>query len=300
MSERARPETEEPNPRSEGLDALDAAAAFDLFDAEDRGLHDAVTAARSEIVAAIELVSERLARGGRLLYVGAGTSGRLGVLDASECPPTFQTDPELVQGRIAGGPEAVLRSIEGAEDSVELGREAVADAGALDVVFGITASGGTPFVAGALAAARERGAATVLLACVGAPRLAEDADLCIAMPTGPEGPGRKHAPEGRHGDQARPEPHHDDRDGPARTSPRQPDGGPGHARQPQATAPRGAHAGGAAGAVRRRGVRPPDRADGRVKTALAMHRLGVDADRATALLERAGGRLRFVLERGSG
>jgi N-acetylmuramic acid 6-phosphate etherase len=179
-------DTERPNPRSTDLDRLDVAQAFDVFDAEDEGVNAAVRAARAEVVAATELVVERLGRGGRLIYVGAGTSGRLGLLDAVECPPTFQSDPERVQGRIAGGPEALLRSVEGAEDSPELGARAVADVGPADVVFGIAAGGTTPFVHGALRAARERGAATVFLACVPRAEAADEADVSIRLPTGPE------------------------------------------------------------------------------------------------------------------
>jgi N-acetylmuramic acid 6-phosphate etherase len=168
------------------LDRLSPADAFDVFDKADEAVNAAVRAAKPAILRAIELVAQRLARGGKLVYVGAGTSGRLGVLDASECPPTFQSDSSQVQGRIAGGPDAFLRAAEGAEDSVELGRAAVEDVGALDVVFGIAASGRTPFVHGALARAKERGAATVFLACVPAALAPDRADVSIRVVTGPE------------------------------------------------------------------------------------------------------------------
>jgi len=168
------------------LDALETGQAFDVFDAADEGVNAAVRAAKPAIVRAVELVSARLAAGGRLLYAGAGTSGRLGLLDASECPPTFQSHPEQVQGRIAGGQAAFLRAVEGAEDSFEEGRAALADAGPLDVVFGITASGRTPWVHGALARARERGAATVFLACVPHELAPDEADVSIRVVTGPE------------------------------------------------------------------------------------------------------------------
>ena len=184
--ERAPPPTEAVNAASAELDALSLADAFDVFDAADEGVNAAVRAAKPAIVRAIELVSERLARGGRLLYAGAGTSGRLGVLDASECPPTFQSDPSQVQGRIAGGPEALTNAIEGAEDSLELGRAALADARATDVVFGIAASGRTRWVHGALAMARERGAATVFLACVPFESAPDSADVSIRVVTGSE------------------------------------------------------------------------------------------------------------------
>ncbi len=178
--------TEAVNAASRELDALSLADAFDVFDAADEGVNAAVRAAKPAIVAAIELVAERLTRGGRLLYAGAGTSGRLGVLDASECPPTFQSDPTQVQGRIAGGPEALTNAVEGAEDSFELGRAALADAGPLDVVFGIAASGRTPWVHGALERAKECGAATVFLACVPLAAAPDRADVSIRVVTGPE------------------------------------------------------------------------------------------------------------------
>ena len=116
--------TEQRNPVSAELDRLGAAEAFDLFQEEDERAARAVAAARSEVVAAIELIAGRLRRGGRLFYLGAGTSGRLAVLDAAECPPTFQSDPELVQGILAGGEAALTRAVEGAEDSPELARAA--------------------------------------------------------------------------------------------------------------------------------------------------------------------------------
>jgi len=168
------------------LDRLDVGAAFDVFDRADEDVNAAVRAARPAIVAAIELVRARLAAGGRLIYAGAGTSGRLGLLDASECPPTFQSAPEQVQGRIAGGPEAFLRAVEGAEDDAALGRAAFNDVGASDVVFGIAASGRTPWVHAALERARERGAATVFLACVPFAAAPDRADVSIRVVTGPE------------------------------------------------------------------------------------------------------------------
>jgi len=171
---------------SRELDRLSASEAFDVFDAADETLNAAVRAAKPAIVRALELVTERLRHGGRLIYCGAGTSGRLGVLDASECPPTFHSEPRQVVGRIAGGPEALLVAVEGAEDSFELGRAAVEDVGALDVVFGIAASGRTPWVHAALERARERGAATVFLACVPFEAAPDRADVSIRVLTGPE------------------------------------------------------------------------------------------------------------------
>jgi len=181
-------ETERPNPASEGLDELSIAAAFDVLQAEDARVPAAIAAARDDIVRAIELVADRLARGGRLLYVGAGTSGRLGVLDASECPPTFHSDPAQVVGVIAGGERALTTAVEGAEDS-RAGGASDMDArgvGALDVVFGITAGGTTPYVHAAIARAKERGAATVFFACVPRERAHDDADVSIRVVTGPE------------------------------------------------------------------------------------------------------------------
>lgn len=182
----ARLTTEAENPHSRELDRMSTVEALELFEREDESIHAALRGARDELARAVELVAARLAAGGRLLYVGAGTSGRLGVLDASECPPTFHSDPAQVQGRIAGGPEALLRAVEGAEDSLELGRAAVADVTARDVVFGIAASGRTPFVHAALAEARARGAATVMLACVPFAEAPDEADVSIRVVTGPE------------------------------------------------------------------------------------------------------------------
>ena len=186
MSARDELPTEAARPASAELDALPLAQAFDVFDQADEEVNAAVRAAKPAILAAIELVSARLARGGRLIYCGAGTSGRLGLLDASECPPTFHSSPEQVQGRLAGGPEAFLRAVEGAEDSSERGRAAVEDVGAHDVVFGIAASGRTPWVHAALARAKERGAATVFLACVPFALAPDSADVSIRVVTGPE------------------------------------------------------------------------------------------------------------------
>ena len=178
--------TEAANDESRALDELALAEAFDVFDREDERVNAAVRAAKPAILRAIELVVERLAGGGRLIYAGAGTSGRLGVLDASECPPTFQSEPQRVQGRIAGGPAALLSAVEGAEDSFAEGQAAMDDVGPRDVVFGIAASGRTTWVHGALARARERGAATVFLACVPFELAPDQADVSIRVVTGPE------------------------------------------------------------------------------------------------------------------
>ncbi len=181
--------TERRNPRTAEIDMLDPAALVDIFTAEDATVPAAVAAARDDIAAAIGLVEHAFRVGGRLLYVGAGTSGRLGVLDASECPPTFGTPPDMVQGIIAGGPDALIRSVEGAEDDASAGAAVMVerDVGNLDVVTGIAASGNTPFVRGALQAARARGSATILVTCALPPReMADLVDVLIHVDVGPE------------------------------------------------------------------------------------------------------------------
>ncbi|HKK08645.1 MAG TPA: N-acetylmuramic acid 6-phosphate etherase [Gemmatimonadota bacterium] len=181
--------TEQRNPRSRRLDLLDTLEIVDLVNAEDARVAPAVAAEREALARAVELVVESLKSGGRLLYVGAGTSGRLGVLDAAEMPPTFGTDPELVQGIIAGGPEALVRSREGAEDDPDAGAATMdeRDVGPRDFVLGIATSGSTPFVHGALDRARELGARTGFLLCTPpAPELRDAHDVVIAPLVGPE------------------------------------------------------------------------------------------------------------------
>jgi len=181
--------TERRNPRSQDLDMRSAGELVDLFLAEDAMVPAAVAGARDAIVATLERIEAAFRAGGRLFYVGAGTSGRLGVLDASECPPTFGTDPAMVQGIIAGGNTALTQAVEGAEDDAMAGGEELMSRGlsGRDVVVGIAASGGTPFVAGALGRAREAGATTVLLTCALPPAaLAAQCDVVIHVDTGPE------------------------------------------------------------------------------------------------------------------
>lgn len=181
--------TEHRNPRSANVDQASALEIVDLMNAEDRSVADAVASQREHIAAAIGLVEQAFRSGARLFYVGAGTSGRLGILDASECPPTFGSDPELVQGIIAGGREAVFRSQEGAEDVPEHGAAAVDEHGiaAGDVVVGIAASGTTPFVRGALTRAMQAGASTIVVACTPlSPDVVELVDVAIVAVTGPE------------------------------------------------------------------------------------------------------------------
>lgn len=181
--------TEQRNPRSASIDLATPEEIVDLMNAEDQTVAGAVASQRIPIARAIELVEAAFRNNGRLIYVGAGTSGRLGILDASECPPTFGSDPSLVRGVIAGGTAAVFRSQEGAEDHPADGAAAMDDlaVAAPDVVVGIAASGTTPFVLGAVERAIDRGARGVLVACtpVSAP-IADRVDVAIVPIVGPE------------------------------------------------------------------------------------------------------------------
>jgi N-acetylmuramic acid 6-phosphate etherase len=180
--------TEQANPRSTQLDALSTAELVDLFCDEDRRPQEAVAAAAPALTQAIEAISDRLARGGRLFYLGAGTSGRLGVLDAAECPPTFCSPPELVQGVLAGGAPALLRSSEGLEDLRDAGRDDLVARGfqAGDALVGIAAGGTTPYVHGGLSHARQLGALAIAMACVPSDQVAMPCDIDIRLITGPE------------------------------------------------------------------------------------------------------------------
>lgn len=180
--------TEQRNARTMALDELNVEAAFDAMNAEDASVPAAVAKARPAIVRAIKAVTFAWQAGGRLIYVGAGTSGRLGVLDASECPPTFRSDPKMVRGIIAGGQKALWRSIEGAEDDTDAARKAIVDmkVTARDVVMGIATGGTTPFVHAALDEAKRRGATTVFFACVPTKQAPTTADIDIRVLTGPE------------------------------------------------------------------------------------------------------------------
>jgi N-acetylmuramic acid 6-phosphate etherase len=179
--------TEARHPGSADLDLLGAEAIVGLLLAEDRRGIERTAARAGELAVAARWVAEAFETGGVVLLVGAGTSGRLGVLEAAELPPTFGTDPARVRAALAGGPDAVFAAREGAEDSAEDGRAAAADLGSGDLLVGISASSVTPFVAGALAAARQAGARTLLLTCA-APSgsLERQADLVVALDTGPE------------------------------------------------------------------------------------------------------------------
>jgi N-acetylmuramic acid 6-phosphate etherase len=180
--------TESRNPRSESIDALSPIEIARLMNSEDAGVVEAVGAEAGSIARAIEWAADRFRRGGRLIYAGAGTSGRLGVLDASECPPTFSTPPEMVVGLIAGGPAALTRAVEGAEDDPDRGAADIAtlEVGAHDLVVGIATSGRTPYVLGAVREAKRRGAATVGLACNRPSLLGAEVDLEIAPLVGAE------------------------------------------------------------------------------------------------------------------
>ncbi len=180
--------TEQRNPRSLDIDTMGPGELVQLINTEDATVAAAVARESERIADAVELVVDRLRRGGRLIYVGAGTSGRLGVLDASECPPTFGTDPEMIQGVIAGGYGALVRAREGAEDDRDAGGAALRerDVCADDVVMGIATSGGTPYVQGALEEAVRSGAGTVFLCCTPVEEGAVSADVTITPLTGPE------------------------------------------------------------------------------------------------------------------
>ncbi|MCL5271167.1 MAG: N-acetylmuramic acid 6-phosphate etherase [bacterium] len=181
--------TEQRNSRSSHVDRATVREALAIIQAEDRRCCEAAEACAAEVAAAIERVVAAFRQGGRLIYVGAGTSGRLGVLDASEQPPTFGVPADMVQGVIAGGYEALHRAVEGAEDDLDSGARAMAgkEVSRRDVVFGIATGGRTPYVLGALAEARRRGAATVLLTCTPPLEGEEDlADVQIHALVGPE------------------------------------------------------------------------------------------------------------------
>jgi len=188
LKERSQLTTEKRNPLSADIDRLSTRQIVALISDEDRKVAPAVARERSRITAGVDIIVEAFHRGGRLFYVGAGTSGRLGVLDASECPPTFGTSPALVQGIIAGGRRALLRSIEGAEDSAAAGAAALRKKRLTpdDVVVGIAACGLTPFVNGAVQHAGQIGARTIFVTCAPEARGHIRADVIINPVVGPE------------------------------------------------------------------------------------------------------------------
>jgi N-acetylmuramic acid 6-phosphate etherase len=183
--------TERINPASQMIDTMSVAQILELINQEDAGIAAAVQAELPLIEQAVNMIVRSFRQGGRLIYVGAGTSGRLGIVDASECPPTFGTPPEMVQGIIAGGTPAIFKAQEGAEDSPEAGAAALEEKNlnANDIVCGIAASGRTPFVRGALQKARQTGAGSILITTNSRESLSKSgisADIIIAPQTGPE------------------------------------------------------------------------------------------------------------------
>jgi len=188
FEEFARLATEQRNPRTRDLDTLDVAGILARISAEDHTVPAAVARELPAIAQAVDLVTASFREGGRLFYVGAGTSGRLGVLDASECPPTFGSDPEMVQGVIAGGAGALVRAVEGAEDREAEGEQAMRERGVgpKDTVIGLAASRRTPFVVAALRVARRLGARTAYVTCTPRSEFQLDVDVAICPEVGPE------------------------------------------------------------------------------------------------------------------
>ena len=180
--------TEQRNPRTAHIDELSTLEMVTLINSEDHRVADAVQEVLPQIAAAVDLIAERLSSGGRLVYVGCGTSGRLGILDASECPPTYNVSPELVQGLIAGGFPAIFKAVEGAEDSRELGEEYLKKITFCDkdVLCGLAASGRTPYVLGAMAYAKSIGASVIAVTCCKGSQIDRAADIGIAPEPGPE------------------------------------------------------------------------------------------------------------------
>jgi len=188
LKDRSKLTTEKRNARSRDIDRHSTLGIVEIINAEDQLIAPAVAREKESIAAAVDIIVDGFKRGGRLFYVGAGTSGRLGVLDASECPPPYGTDPSLVQGIIAGGKRALVRSVEGAEDHPEAGAAAV-DKKRLkphDTIVGIAACGVTPFVAGAIKRAKQRGAKTVFVTCAPEAKKYIQADIIINPVVGPE------------------------------------------------------------------------------------------------------------------
>lgn len=180
--------TEQPNPAAEGLDARPTEEILRVMNAEDHRVPEAVAHVIPSIARAVDAIIARLRGGGRLFYIGAGTSGRLGVLDASECPPTFNVPPELVQGIIAGGEGALARATEASEDDPAMGAHDLAERGftTRDVLVGIAASGRTPYVLGAVAEARRLGSVTIGISCTPGSELSRAVDIPIEAVPGPE------------------------------------------------------------------------------------------------------------------
>ena len=180
--------TEEINPLSVDIDQWDTAEIVARINEQDKIVAEAVSKEMEPIINAVDSIYYRMKKGGKLYYIGAGTSGRLGVLDASECPPTFSCSPEMVQGYIAGGDTALRYAVEGAEDDEDAGSELIREknVGSNDIVVGITASGGAPFVVGAVKQAKELGALTIALVNNNSSVISEICDITIAPVVGPE------------------------------------------------------------------------------------------------------------------
>lgn len=180
--------TEQRNPNTMNIDTLSTLDMVKLINQEDHRVADAVGEVTDKIAQAVDVIAEKLAAGGRLIYCGAGTSGRLGILDAVECPPTYSTDPETVQALMAGGYGAIFKAVEGAEDSKELGVRDMQNIhfGPKDVLVGIAASGRTPYVRGCMEYAKQLGAPTVSVTCCPGSELDQFADIGIAPAPGPE------------------------------------------------------------------------------------------------------------------
>ncbi len=180
--------TEQRNPNTMNIDTLSTLDMVKLINQEDHRVADAVGEVTDKIAQAVDVIAEKLAAGGRLIYCGAGTSGRLGILDAVECPPTYSTDPETVQALMAGGYGAIFKAVEGAEDSKELGVEDMKNIhfSQKDVLVGIAASGRTPYVRGCMEYAKQLGAPTVAVTCCPGSELDQFADIGIAPAPGPE------------------------------------------------------------------------------------------------------------------
>lgn len=180
--------TEQRNPNTMNIDTLSTLDMVKLINQEDHRVADAVGEVTDKIAQAVDVIAEKLAAGGRLIYCGAGTSGRLGILDAVECPPTYSTDPETVQALMAGGYGAIFKAVEGAEDSKELGVQDMQNIhfSRKDVLVGIAASGRTPYVRGCMEYAKQLGAPTVAVTCCPGSELDQFADIGIAPAPGPE------------------------------------------------------------------------------------------------------------------
>ncbi len=180
--------TEQRNPNTMNIDTLSTLDMVNLINREDHRVAEAVGLVTDKIAAAVDVIADRLCQGGRLIYCGAGTSGRLGILDAVECPPTYSTDPEMVQALMAGGYSAIFKAVEGAEDSKELGIQDMKAIGfsSADVLVGIAASGRTPYVLGCMEYAKALGAATISVTCCPGSVLDTFADIGIAPAPGPE------------------------------------------------------------------------------------------------------------------